>query len=207
MVNVPNVPGVPALIRTGVQQALTLLSADGFGLARGLGQVPWGLYRGGTPVVLCDNVVSFDFRREWALADYPIEQGAFETYDKVQLPYDARFRFTAGGNEATRTALLNSIAAIAGDYNFYDVVTPEAVYVNVNISHYDYSRTATNGLGLIIVDVWALEIRQTTASATTSTQEPSSAAAVNDGSVQTQPATVTQSGLVTGIGGRVAGPV
>lgn len=184
MVNVPNVPGVPAVIRTGIQAAVSLLINDGFGIGNGFAQAQWGIYRGGAPIVVCDNVVSFEYRQEWALADYPIERGGFETYDKVQLPYDARFRFTAGGSEANRQALLSSIAAVAGDLNFYDVVTPEAVYVNVNISHYDYTRTATNGVGLLTVDVWALEIRQTAATIMSNTKEPTSAGTVNGGSVQ-----------------------
>lgn len=187
IVNVPNVAGVPAVIfAAGSNSLLSVLTADAVSLFSGafLAQ-PWGIYLGGFPVVLADNVVSFDYRQQWSLSDFPIEKGGFQSYDKVQLPYDARFRFTAGGSEANREAFLASIAAIAGDLNLYNIVTPDAVYSNANISHYDYSRSARNGAGLISVEVWTLEVRPSASLALSSTQSPTSASQVNTGTVQT----------------------
>ena len=120
----------------------------------------WGIFtRAGTPVIVADTVHNLDYKQEWAISDFPLERGAFETYDKVARPYDARVRFLAGGSDSNRATLLSSIEAIAGDYNLYDVVTPEVVYLNCNVQHYDYRRTTENGVGILSVDVWLLEIR------------------------------------------------
>ena len=166
LVNVPNVPGIPAVnfavgaIASAVQQ----LTGDLIGDIAPVTAI-WGIYQGGSPVVVADSVVGFSYKQEWSISDFPVEKGSFESYDKVQLPFDVRVQFTAGGSNATRAALLNSLAAIAGTTQIFDVVTPEVVYQSVTITHYDYSRTARNGVGLLKVDVWLLQVNQNTTTA------------------------------------------
>lgn len=172
---------------------LELLTQDAIGLLAGaFSRQPWGIYFGGFPVIIADNVVEVQYRQQWSISDFPVERGAFESYDKVQIPYDARLRFTAGGSAANRAAMLASIAAVAGDTNLYDVVTPEAVYLSCNITHYDYSRRSNEGLGLLAVDIWLIEVREAASAAMSNTQDPSGASQVNGGTVQTVPATSTQ---------------
>ena len=165
---------------------LEVLESDAIGLLEGLfQQQQWGIFFGGVPVVIADNVVEVQYRQQWSISDFPVERGAFESYDKVQIPYDARLRFTAGGSLANREAMLASIAAVAADTNLYDVVTPEAVYLSCNFTHYDYSRRSNEGLGLLSVDIWLIEVREAVSPAMSSTVDPSSAAQVNGGTVQT----------------------
>ncbi|WP_267550386.1 phage baseplate protein [Rhizobium rhizogenes] len=208
-VNVPRVPGVPSvLFASTVGQVLNFLTQDAIGIFTGLSlQQPWGIYLGGAPVVLADNVVSFDFRKQWAISDYPVEKGAFASYNKVFIPFDGRFRFTAGGSDSNRQALLTSIDAIAGDLNLYTIVTPIAIYPSVNITHYDYTQTATNGVGLLSVDVWTEEVRETASQAMSSTASPTAASQVNGGTVQPVAASslqAAQAGAIRSSGGRQA---
>jgi len=197
--NVPIAPGVPAIPRDpfALPDVIDLLTADVVSLFAGAFGPQWGLFLDGAPVVVADNVVAVDYKQEWVIADYPLEEGAFETYDKVQTPFSFRLSFSAGGSEGDRQALLDSIDAIAGTTDLYDAVTPEAVYENVNVANYSYRRTATNGVGLITVDVMCVQIRIATSDTLDSTQSPSAAATVNDGTVQTVPATPTQQKAVT----------
>lgn len=192
--NVPNVPGVPPLPRNPLAAAssLALLVADTFGFFISSGAPQWGIFQDSVAVVAADSVVSFDFKQDWSIADYPVEQGAFETYDKVETPFGVRIRFATGGSDDRRQAFLDSIAAIAGDFELYDVVTPEVVYTSVNISHYDYHRRANQGNGLITVDVWLTEIRETAVTAFSNTKRPSGAEGQNGGTVQTAPPTTNQ---------------
>lgn len=171
-----------------------LVTADAAGLFAGSPTNAWGIYRGGVPVVVADNVTAFEIRKQWAISSYPVERGSFESFDKVEVPFGVRFRFTAGGSSAKRQALLESIIAIAGDLNLYDVVTPDRVYLSANIERYDYSQTATNGVGLLQVDVTAIEIREVGEALLSATQSPTDAAQTNDGPAQPTPATPAQSG-------------
>jgi len=160
-----------------------LLIADEI-LTGAFGLQQWGIFSDGEPIIEPDTYISFDYKQTWTLSDYPLEGGAFETYDKVQTPFDARFRVASGGSDANRQALLDSIAAIAGDTNTYDIVTPEEVYPSVNVAHYDYRRTSTNGLGLITIDIWLIQVRITAMTSFTQTQSPSAANPVSAGQVQ-----------------------
>ena len=155
----------------------------------------WGIFdAAGVPVVLADNVVALDYRQEWILADYPLEQGAFETYDKVATPFEARVRFSSGGSALDRQALLTSIA---GTIDIFTVITPEVIYPNVNVVHYDYRRAADRGVGLIAVDVFLRQVRVQSVPAFSNTQQPNGADQTGGGSVQTKAPTPTE-GTVAG---------
>lgn len=164
--------------------------------------VTWGIVKNGKAVIEGDNFVSLEFKQEWVIADYQLEKGAFASYDKVETPFDARVAVSCGGSVAKRTAFLNSIKAIAGDLNLYDINTPEETLSSVNIGHVDYKRTNLNGAGLITVYIYLIQIRETgessfaTAQATpaspSAVKSPAAAATKSGGTVQTTAPTVTQ---------------
>lgn len=185
--------------------AIELLLADAISLIfRGRASA-WGIYRGGVPVVVADNVLAFDYRKQWAISDYPVERGSFESYDKVEVPYGSRLRFSAGGNEARQQALLSSIAAISGDLQLYNIVTPARVYLNANIQQYDYAQTATNGVGLMQVDVSVIEIREVGGGMFSATQSPTVAGQVNGGPVQAATASPAVAARLVGTGSNAPG--
>lgn len=181
---VPNLPGVPPLSSYLLGALPGLLLTDLVFALIGETAAPWGIYLGGVPVVDADSVVTFDFRQEYTVSDYPLEQGAFESYDKVQVPFDVRVRYAAGGSEFNRQLLLTSIDDIVGDLNLYDVVTPEIVYPSCNVVHQDYRRTNVNGVGLLQIDVWLVQVRVTAQAAFQNVQNPQSASAKSLGIVQ-----------------------
>lgn len=182
--NVPNVPGVPPLLRTvGTVLSVALLVRDVLSFF-GLLAPRWGIFQDGMPVIEAEAVIDFGYKQTWNLSDYTVEGGGFETYNKVSTPFDARVRFASGGSDGARIALLQSIEAIASNVELYDVVTPDRVYRNCNVSHYDYRRTATNGAGMILLDVWLLEVRTSAQAAFSDTKTPSGADPTHAGIVQ-----------------------
>lgn len=197
MPNVPNVPGVPTLPSYAAGIA-NLLVTDLVTLLGGLFAPQWGLFQNGAPVVIADTVVSFDFRQDYDVADYQQENGAFQSYNKVGFPFDVKLRFAAGGSEEARQDLLDSVAAIIGSTQLFDAVTPEQVYQSVNPVHFDYTRTADRGVGMISIDVWCKQIRVSGTQAFTNTAAPSGAATESGGNVQTQPTTPAQQQELTG---------
>jgi hypothetical protein len=172
-------PGLPALPNSAASafSAVVLLIED---LIGGFGSIPrWGIFTTtGDQVVDADSVVSVDFRQDFRITDAALEAGSFSSYNKVQIPFDIKLRFATGGSSARRRAFLDSIAEVIGDTELYDVVTPEAIYSNLNLVHQDYVRSATRGQGMVSVDVWAREVRpaslSTSGSTTTSAQNGNS---------------------------------
>ena len=187
--NVPLAPGVPAVPRVPgiIPATISLLVNDLIsGFLSSLYASRWGIFQNGLPVIVPQSIISLDFKQDWSLSSYPQEQGAFQTYDKVVTPFETRVRMTSGTSMAERTDLLSSVAAIAGNLELYDVATPEFIHQSVNIHHWDYQRTATNGAGLIIIDLWLTQINVSATSSFSNTQQPGGANPTSGGQVQTQ---------------------
>ena len=189
--NVPIAPGVPPLLRNPLAPAVAtaLLVADLVLTLASLFQNRWGIFLDGVPVLTPDSVESFDFRDSSKVSNYPLEQGAFESYDKVQNPYEATVRMMVGGSIADRADFLATIQAVKQSLDLYDVVTPEITYLNANVDRYEYDRKAHTGLGLLVVDIHLIEVRVSATAQFTNTQAPSGAATQNSG--QATPATPT----------------
>lgn len=205
--NVAALPGVPQLVRTIAAYYADLKVTRGVQAAQSaLWQASklaptWGIFNAaGVRVVTPDNVLNFDNRNEWRVSDFPVQKGAFASYNKVLLPPETAVRLTKGGSLSDRKKFLQQIAAIAGDTNLYTILTPETPYVNVNVLRYEVTRRGAEGAYYLSeVDVFFRAVVQVTAlysntSANTSNaQQPAAQPATNQGLLQ--PVTVTDPGL------------
>lgn len=193
MPNVPNVPGVPPLSSYSAS-TIVLLAADAAAVVGALLNGPqWGVFLDGLPVIEPDSFVSWEFRQDFPISDYQVEQGAFASYDKVQLPAEIRVSVSAGGAIENRQAVLNQVDAVMNTVDLYDVLTPEGTYLDYNFTHRDLRRTARNGVGLLIIDLWLTEVRENAQAQFQSTQTPAVAGQVGVGSVQpTDPSAAAQ---------------
>jgi hypothetical protein len=178
---------------SGVINTVRLLQADSISLFGPL-QGPWGIFDlAGNPVAIADSVVSLRYKQEWRIPNYPIEQGAFQSYNKVQMPFDVIVKLAKGGSAAARQEFLANIAAAAESLNQYLVRTPERDFPNATIARYDYERTADSGRGLITVEIGLIEIRSTAFATFTSTKASSGNDPISQGTVNALPATPPQS--------------
>lgn len=158
-IGVPVMPRAPdALVGFG---SVPMLLADFLGVFDSGSD--WGIFdQDGQSVVPHDSVVSFDYRQEYAISDYPVERGGFQSYNKVAVPYDVRFRFTSYGSQAARADFLDTLTSAAASLDLFTATTPDALYQSANIVHFDYHRESRNGgVGMLVVDVLLREIRET----------------------------------------------
>lgn len=132
------------------------------------------------------STVEFDFAQDWPISNYPQEQGAFQSYNKVTLPYDVRLRLASGTSDANRQAFLSTVLAIGNSFALFDVMTPEMTFTSVNCTHVSWKRTAREGAKLIQADMWFKQIPVTATSSFTSTQQPQDSGAQALGNVQPQ---------------------
>lgn len=144
----------------------------------------WGIYLGAVKVLDPDNIIALDYGREFSIADYPLEEGAFRSYNKVARPFDVRLRITKGGNEAARKSFLDTLEKLAAAKKVYSVVTPDRTYSSVNVVRIGYTRSAQDGVSLIAIDIGLREVRITAGAAFANTQDASGQAPVNTGTVQ-----------------------
>lgn len=107
------------------------------------------------------STATFEFRQDWSIANYPQERGAFQSYDKVTLPYDLKVRLVCSGPTAKRQAFISTILAMAESIALFSVVTPEVVFTDCNVAHVSWPRHADRGVSMIVAEVWFQKIRQT----------------------------------------------
>jgi hypothetical protein len=197
--NVPNVAGVPAILRSATvptPQALEVGALGAITSLLGFGPPVWGVFDlSGNQVLVPDSFLALDYKNDARVSDYPQEQGAFASYNKVQTPYDVRTRMTIGADLASRAAFLAQCDAMLKSTDTFNVVTPEVTYFNATVENFAYRRETKNGATLITVDLWFLEVRvsataQFSAAASSSplaanqVKAPNAADPISDGQVQ-----------------------
>ena len=124
---VPNVPGVPQLARNasnsvidaahsivGVIDSLTgdfnQLTQDGPGVSSMSDAPRWGLFdSGGGLVITPDSFLGVEAAKDYRDATYPIEEGKFGSYNKVEIPFVGKVTYGKGGSDADRTQFLTDI--------------------------------------------------------------------------------------------------
>jgi hypothetical protein len=195
---IPNVPfllGVPQLVRALLFQpanTVTLGAQAQHGLWASSQVAPsWGVYDdNGNKVLNPDNIYAFSDRSEWRESDYPVQRGAFGSYNKVIVPPDQTLRMTKGGSLSQRTAFLKSIRNIEGDTKAYTILSPEETYFSVNVTRVELIRRSSEGAYFLEVDVYFKTIVEqnaqysTTAANTANAANPPALPPVNQGNVQ-----------------------
>lgn len=225
--NVPIAPGVPPVLRQigAIQNTIVTLVSDVARIVSLFGGPQWGLFTatgapafGSTtasvnigPVTLAvptalapilggtgQSVAGIEFRLDYQISTAPQEGGAFLSYNKVSTPFAARVTYNVSGTESQRAAFLQAVAAQQQSLSLLTLVMPEVRSVSgCNVTHYDFRRTAQNGVTMFAVDVWVEEVRVTGTAAYSNTQLPSGANQVNGGTVQPQTPTPFQQSGVT----------
>lgn len=197
MADVPFLPGVPPLPSYSTNPVVLLVS-DLVSAVLAIFGSPWGIFLNGQQAFDYNSVVDFDYKQDWPISDYQLEDGGFQSYDKVQLPFDVKVRVASFGDEAGREATLSSVLEAANTLNLYDVVTPEMTFPSCNITHVDFKRSSHNGVGMIVMDIWFVEIRVTATSTFTGTQQPGVSPQQSTGNVSTTTPDAQTQGLVAG---------
>ena len=163
-----------------MSNGIVMLLEDAVSAILGLLTPQWGIYLDGVPVLTYDNQVNFGYSQEWQISTYPVEQGSFFNYDKVQKPAEIRCRFSSGASVLNRQAMLQSIDAVMNTTDLYDVVTPEETYIGFNFIRREYDREAAN-VGLVVIDLIMMEVIESATAQFQNTQSPSNASQVSTG--------------------------
>lgn len=193
--NVPNVPGVPALPRSPnfppvAQAAISAIQGiiwrvfqvgsqwgvfDAKGNALGDPKQFTGLTGDATQALgigATNSFNSIDYAKETRASDFPVEQGSFASYNKVETPANPLVTLCFSGSEADRKTFLDAIDKAANSTDLYSVVTPEKTYINFTIERYNYTRRNSAGRTLLRVDLSLKEVRQVSSLYSTSNKPP-----------------------------------
>ena len=198
--NVPPLPGVPnvnravtgALTRTGILPALRGLDRYGVldGLLGSLFGPQWGVFdKTGAAVLQPDTIVSVEYKGDEEILNHPVEAGGFASYNKVSKPSEITVVMTCSGNNGqSREDFLAALDSLKFHLDLLDIVTADYTYSGYNLVHYDYKRSAQNGVSLLTVNCRFQEVRETATIDYTETKQPDGQATQGGGTVSTTPA-------------------
>lgn len=181
--------GIPALLNklSNVTSTIQLVSSDIALVASFFGGPTWGVFDAqGNVAIEADTVVSVEFKREYKIVDYPLEAGAFASYNKVKTPYFARVQLTRGGSVGDRNAFFAAVTALAASLDTVNVIMPEGTINNANLESYNIRRTVDSGISLITAELTFREIRVTAYTQSDYTAAPDGADLVSVGTLQPQ---------------------
>ena len=204
-------PSLPQSILNGIQTA----QLDAITLSQLIAPLPppvYGIFPnagGASPLTGYSSVVGFQFQTDAKTPAYPIEQGGFASYNKVQLPFGAKLEYSVSGGAQNIGQFTNALETLRLDAtNLYTVVMPEFSWQNATVIHWDIRRIGSvnggrgSGISLVVFDVWLNEVRQASAGQFTSTGNQASATATQtpDGQAQQQGGTVQAGAPVNALG-------
>lgn len=159
--NVPDLPGVPSLARDPLAAIATVASPRISGIL-GAFTPKWGIYSadGKTQELIPDTFLGLYYMNGSAVAQAPLENGSFTSYNKVATPFEGIAHMAIAGSTTDRGKFITKLEEMAADTVLYSVVTPEHVYRYCNLERYDMRRTQRNGAGMVEVRCHFKEIRQ-----------------------------------------------
>lgn len=163
--------GVPVLMRAFEYPSLDqigVMRRDHPTVQRTGDSLQWGIFRAGTDklAIEADTIISVEHRKDFHVAEYPQEPNSFQSYNKIERPFESRVRLARGGSRGEGGVIgrfLDELERIAASLELFDVVTPERAFFGANITHFDYARTVQSGSAMIVAEVWLQEIRQASA--------------------------------------------
>lgn len=186
----------------------TLMTADDPSVSKTASTGIYGLFdpEGADLVLEPTSFLSYSYSNDSRISQYPVEAGAFQSYNKVDTPFDLRIRVTKSGNVATVSAFIEVAEGLAKatDLNTYVLITPERTYQSVNVVKVSHDHQANHGANMVTMELYLVEVRVTASAQYANTSSPTTtgnlsnakAPAATDpkqgGTVQVQTATPTQ---------------
>ncbi|AFU62309.1 hypothetical protein AVV48_gp60 [Acinetobacter phage phiAC-1] len=151
LAGMPNIPGLVApttLANVG-------LSLGGAALINAVFGKKWGIFNEfGIPIILADSFVSMNHDAAASISKYPVEQGSFASYNKVNTPSMATVTLAKGGSDVNeRQLFLAQLETLLKSTLFFYIITPEYVYMRYQLIGINKSRTAQNGATMLTVNL------------------------------------------------------
>lgn len=141
------------------------------------------IVRGQKAAVDFSSMQEFSAEKGSRLPDEPIEKGSFATYNRIINPRTITAQLSVEGSKADLQNAIDRLTDLCENDEKITLTTPEQSYKNMMLESFDYRRDATNGRGVLYVDLRFKEIREVASQqTTTSVEEPIEPEDAEDGS-------------------------
>ena len=123
----------------------------------------WGIYESGSSTTLAvqvDSVQQVSITGEADVPTYRLQTGGFASYNKIPDPIEISLRISKGGTDTERQAFIDWLKTARDNPTVFDILTAEAVFLNMTLQDYKYDRTADDGMDMVVAECSFLEIRE-----------------------------------------------
>lgn len=129
------------------------------------------IVRGQSASVDFNSMQEFSAEKSSRLPDEPIEKGSFATYNRIIEPRAITCRLSIEGGASKLQSAIDRLTDLCENNEKITLTTPEQSYKNMMLESFDYRRDATNGRGVLFVDLRFKEIREVASQQTTTSVE------------------------------------
>lgn len=166
--SLPSLPSLPnrapglSLVPSAVLNAVSLI-------ARNLPNVnpPVPIYaivnaETGIPLTVPDSWGEITDRKDWQVSDYPIEDGGFAPYNKVQRPQTFEIVLVKTGSDLARASWLEAIRQQmrAAPLARYHIITPQGLYQSFTITRIAKQVRPDRGSNMLYLELHFTEVPQ-----------------------------------------------
>ena len=143
---------------------------------------------GGTAVQFT-SFIDIAYNSDGQVLSYPVEEGSFANYNKVESPLSINVSLAAQGTESDFEYIMARLDEYKRKAVKLSVSTPARLYESMTLKSCVYERGADAGAGMLIVKLSLVEVREVGAQALPSLisrpKNPTSASGVKSGKTQT----------------------
>lgn len=121
----------------------------------------------GEAAVFFDSMLGVEVSTENQVAQEPVEQGSFASYNKSASPRQVKVTLARSGDGYDHDEIICALDELCSGTDLLTLITPAQEYEGYNLESYNYRRSETNGVQLLVVELSLVEIRQVESQATT----------------------------------------
>lgn len=107
-----------------------------------------------------DSVLEMNYTSESEATSEPIEKGNFASFYKTNSPDTISLVFSFNSDDARQNAALDKIEERKKSYELISILTPTHLYEDMTILTYSYSRSNSDGMTLLVLQVDFQKVKQ-----------------------------------------------
>ena len=107
-----------------------------------------------------DSVLEMNYTGESEATSEPIEKGNFASFYKTNSPDTISIVFSFNSDDARQNAALDKIEERKKSYELISILTPTHLYEDMTILTYSYSRSNSDGMTLLVLQVDFQKVKQ-----------------------------------------------
>lgn len=136
----------------------------------------------GNSILPVYSVLSVDVTMDGRAVSDPIEEGSFTTYNKTTPPISIDMEISFQGDKASLQEAVTKAKELKESVNTFSIVTPYYEFENMTLERLSYNMRVENGLGVLVVSLSCVEVKEVQAAYTSVSQTAIQAAQCSNAS-------------------------